>query len=396
MRSRSQDAFAGTNAESPYQGFDAGYTTFNQNYLLSVTHTFSPRLVSQSKVVFNRLNQLQPLGEQPATNTLYLTGGTASILGIQTALPGYLPYTPGSAIPFGGPQNLGQLYEDVSWIKGNHTFRFGGSYIYLRDNRAFGAYAYAVEQLGKNLASGMENFLKGQLVNYTAAVYPQGKYPGDTVTCRSGRPTSRAATATTISRFYGQDTWRLGSGLTLNLGLRWEYYRRAAQQGSQEGFELLPGQRALHGRADQEWTSHAGSRQPLRRALGQGSQQPRPPRRHCLGCFGNGKTSLRGGYGISYERNFGNVTFNVIQNPPNYARCRSFPADVGGISSHLYGAGSVRSRDPRDRRFSARQPPGRRREYQEMPMPTTWSVALGAGDRRATRSSAWSTAVRKA
>ena len=28
---------------------------------------------------------------------------------------------------------------------------------------------------------------------------------------------------------------------------------------------------------------------------------------------------MRGGYGISYERNFGNVTFNVIQNPPNYA-----------------------------------------------------------------------------
>src|SRR5436190_15774136 len=35
--------------------------------------------------------------------------------------------------------------------------------------------------------------------------------------------------------------------------------------------------------------------------------------------FGDGKTSLRGGYGLSYERNFGNVTFNVIQNPPNYA-----------------------------------------------------------------------------
>ena len=34
---------------------------------------------------------------------------------------------------------------------------------------------------------------------------------------------------------------------------------------------------------------------------------------------GDGRTSLRGGYGLSYERNFGNVTFNVIQNPPNYA-----------------------------------------------------------------------------
>jgi hypothetical protein len=34
--------------------------------------------------------------------------------------------------------------------------------------------------------------------------------------------------------------------------------------------------------------------------------------------FGDSKTSIRGGYGLSYERNFGNVTFNVIQNPPNY------------------------------------------------------------------------------
>jgi hypothetical protein len=34
---------------------------------------------------------------------------------------------------------------------------------------------------------------------------------------------------------------------------------------------------------------------------------------------GDGKTSLRAGYGIGYERNFGNVTFNLIQNPPNYA-----------------------------------------------------------------------------
>ncbi len=35
--------------------------------------------------------------------------------------------------------------------------------------------------------------------------------------------------------------------------------------------------------------------------------------------FGDGKTSFRGGYGLYYERNFGNVTFDVIQNPPNYS-----------------------------------------------------------------------------
>ena len=33
---------------------------------------------------------------------------------------------------------------------------------------------------------------------------------------------------------------------------------------------------------------------------------------------GDGKTSLRGGYGMAYERNFGNVTYNVLFNPPQY------------------------------------------------------------------------------
>ena len=31
---------------------------------------------------------------------------------------------------------------------------------------------------------------------------------------------------------------------------------------------------------------------------------------------GDGKTSVRGGYGMAYERNFGNVTYNVLFNPP--------------------------------------------------------------------------------
>ena len=35
--------------------------------------------------------------------------------------------------------------------------------------------------------------------------------------------------------------------------------------------------------------------------------------------FGDGSTALRAGYGIGYERNFDNVTFNILQNAPNYA-----------------------------------------------------------------------------
>src|SRR5215471_741078 len=54
----------GTVSFSPYQGFNTGNATGDQNYLGSVTHAFSSNLVSQTKVVFNRLrNADQPLGQ---------------------------------------------------------------------------------------------------------------------------------------------------------------------------------------------------------------------------------------------------------------------------------------------------------------------------------------------
>ena len=37
-----------------------------------------------------------------------------------------LPYAPGSAIPFGGPQNVSEFDQSVSWIHGRHSLKFGG------------------------------------------------------------------------------------------------------------------------------------------------------------------------------------------------------------------------------------------------------------------------------
>ena len=108
---------AGTVSFSPWEGFNTGFEYRNQNYLTSVTHSFSSNLVSQSKVVFNRLNQQQALNaEQPPQPTTYFfSNGQARIDGFLVRLPGYLPTTPGSGIPFGGPQNFLQVYEDVNW-----------------------------------------------------------------------------------------------------------------------------------------------------------------------------------------------------------------------------------------------------------------------------------------
>lgn len=324
----SRNSLKGSNADSPYSGFDSGNTDFNNNILFTVLHSFSPRWISQSKAVFNRLNNLQPLGDRPVVPTLYLASGSTAtrILGTNVAMPGYLPFSPGNAIPFGGPQNYAQLYQDMSYVIGRHQWRFGGQYTYIRDNRTFGAYQTAVEQVGRNFGNGMDNFLLGRLYSFQAAINPQGKYPcGATVTpdcivtLPVGPPNFSRSNRYHEFAFYGQDTWKVTPRLTLNLGLRWEYFGvqhnknprldsnfYEASTGNiferiRNGRVMLAPESPVGGLWAKDWNNFA------------------PRVGIAWDPTGDGRMSIRGGYGISYERNFGNVTFNVIQNPPNYA-----------------------------------------------------------------------------
>ena len=60
---------------------------------------------------------------------------------------------------------------------------------------------------------------------------------------------------------------------------------------------------------------------------------------------GDGKTSVRGGYGIGYERNFGNVTYNVLFNPPEYLVAAIDAPDRRGRAADLHRQpGPVRRR----------------------------------------------------
>ena len=173
-----ENTFAGDQTNSPYVGYDTPDIRLFQGLVFSLTHTFTPALVSQSKVSFNRLNELQPLGANPIGPTLYTNlNTTQSLGGADIVYPGYSPYTPGNAIPFGGPQNFLAFNEDVSWIHGAHTVRFGGMYNYFIDNRAFGAYEEAVEALGTNSNNAVNGLVTGLLHDFQAAVYPQGKFP---------------------------------------------------------------------------------------------------------------------------------------------------------------------------------------------------------------------------
>lgn len=319
----------GSQFTSPYAGYDTSVLNADDSFALSGTHIFSPRAISQTKIGYSRIaNSQEPLGTAPLGPTLYTTANTTSQLGnAAIAYPGYVPFNPSAGIPSSGPQNLMSVNEDFTWISGRHSFRFGGSFQRSEDDITFGAYEVPVAALGTNTGNALDNLLAGQLHSFVAAVNPQGEYPcvngvqtpACTVTLPVGPPNFSRSNVFHDAALYAQDSWKLKPRLTLNLGLRWDYF---GPQGSknpniESNFYLGAG-------ANIEQQIGTGSLQIAQKSPAGGVWKrelhdfgPRVGFAYAL--TADGKTSLRGGYGISYERNFGNVSYNIIQNPPNYA-----------------------------------------------------------------------------
>jgi outer membrane receptor protein involved in Fe transport len=320
---QNQKFLLGTTGFSPYEGFDTPSSNFNQNALVSLTHSLTPNFVSQTKLVYNRLRNDAPYGEQPIGPGLFFFPNTGATIGGQAvALPGYWPYNPASSpVGFGGPQNLGQVFQDMNYNMGNHQLRFGGQYVYIQDNRFFGAYQNAVESLAPqgNYVTALNNFVTGQLTQFQAAVFPQGRFPGESVALPVGPPDFTRSNRYHEWATYFNDAWRVRPNFTLNLGLRYEYYgvQKNKDPRLDSNFYFGPGatlaEQYANGRIMIAEDSPAGG-------LWHPDKNNFAPRiGFAWDVFGDGRTSVRGGYGLAYERNFGNVTFNVIQNPPNYA-----------------------------------------------------------------------------
>jgi hypothetical protein len=338
---------------SAYTQYNVGETIKDNNYLLSVNHSFSSTLLSASKLSFFRDIETEQFNTAfTSAPTLFLFNG-ATFGGTQIALPGFFDqFTGTGGLPYGGPQNSIQIAEDMVWAKGRHSIRFGGQYNYTQMNKAYGAYNQANEQIGSSMANGLDGFIAGTLTNFTAAVNPQGKVPcaatgytaagsrvgivqtpGCTVTLPVGPPSFARSDRYNDWALYLEDGFRITPRLTLNYGLRYEHFGVQHNDNPALDSNLYYG--AGSNIFQQERTATIQLSQSS--SIGQlwaprwGTAAPRVG--FAYDVFGDGSTALRGGFGISYERNFGNVTFNMIQNPPNYATVSVSGAANGGITT---------------------------------------------------------------
>lgn len=327
---------SGSTFASPYSQYNVGQTVDNQAYLYSLTHTFGTNLTSSTKLSFSRFNTFQSYDTKLQNVPILEVGTNVQVPGTNAyvQLPGFYDTNPGNGgLPFGGPQNTAQINQDLNWVKGRHSMQFGAQLIYIQDNEAYGAYAQAVEQLGNSKLVGFQNLYKGNLFEFQAAVDPKGALPcvrnpytGDltpTPGCSINLPANSPSFARS-ERFrdwavYGQDSWKVTPKFSFNYGVRYEYYGVQHNDNPNLDSNFYYGQGGSlpeQIRGGQVFTVPTSPIHTLWNPT-YGAVSPRFGFAYDI--FGNGRDSIRGGYGIAYERNFGNVTFNVIQNPPNYA-----------------------------------------------------------------------------
>jgi hypothetical protein len=281
-----------------------GRATFGDDFVnddsvnVRLVSNLSPTMVNEGRYQWSRdfefENSTAPLPGEPLTAPAYPGVFTAGSRPPDVFLTNGIEF--GTQTFLERPQypneKRNQFFDMITKTTAKHTFKLGADISHVNDtadNLRFyaGSYSYS------NINDFIIDYLNWQTPLFT---------PGSTtvpMTCAtSTRAAGRCYTSNyqqafggTVYKFFGQDDWRVTPRLTLNLGLRWEY-----QQFPKPFANLVNPAIPQTGHMPSDKTDFG------------------PRIGFALDINGDGKNSLRGGYGIYYGLMGTSTIYNGLVN----------------------------------------------------------------------------------
>lgn len=296
LRSANTTPFDLQNFPNQLPGFDTGQNGAAHNAGITYTRVINNSLINELRASYGRIGFLFDVTPESKSNPLGLTSVSISNLTAWGAP---------TSVPQGRFHNTYQLQDSMSWVKGNHSFKYGFDLadVRVRDTipfNQFGSQSYLTSTCAASVCGSAVSFTG--LANYIDNF--GGSSGASAITF--GSPIVRPELFQ--QAYFFQDAWKFRPNFTVTYGLRWEY------SGTPANTLPFP---AIDPRNMTSTTLLTPIKQ-------QGDTNNFGPRLGVVytpdfwrGLFGENKTVIRAGFGMFYDVIFTNVIDNTAAASPN-------------------------------------------------------------------------------